>query len=449
MINADFINLVIGVAIFIVFTWGAFVSYKENETKAMFLMILTSFFVSPLFLLPAVYHFNFWYEYSIILWSLSAVISIIIFLPIKRKPSNRAVPKYRFDERDTIFSRRKLQPGTERYNEYYADKPQKEILDKKLRTKNGLLKKGSKYYNVFQFAAAEASFETVEQLQNFIEGEPAKKMVDVNPNKISRFIKEWSKKLGAVACGITTLKDYHLYSTGGFNENFGKPIIKNHKYAIAFTAEMDKSMLDSAPQGSVVMESAQQYLNPGTVAVQVAAFIRNLGYEAKAHIDGNYDVICPLVAEDAGLGEIGRMGILMTPKQGPRVRISVVTTDLPLIVDISTYDKSVTEFCNICKKCADACPSGAISHDGKMEVDGVERWKINPDACYSIWCSFGTDCARCVAVCPYSHPDNLIHNIIRFGIKHFPNFRLPALLMDDFFYGRKPKSKKMFDWMEI
>ncbi|MFQ6103859.1 MAG: hypothetical protein ACE5OP_06150 [Candidatus Glassbacteria bacterium] len=52
--------------------------------------------------------------------------------------------------------------------------------------------------------------------------------------------------------------------------------------------------------------------------------IRNLGYPARTHIDGNYRVVCPLVARDAGIGEIGRMGLLMTPRLGPRVRIAVV-----------------------------------------------------------------------------------------------------------------------------
>ena len=49
------------------------------------------------------------------------------------------------------------------------------------------------------------------------------------------------------------------------------------------------------------MESAQQYLNAGAIAAQIAAAIQSLGYEACAHIDGNYQVVYPLVARDAGL----------------------------------------------------------------------------------------------------------------------------------------------------
>ena len=38
------------------------------------------------------------------------------------------------------------------------------------------------------------------------------------------------------------------------------------------------------------------------IAVDVAKYLRELGYSARAHIDGNYRVIAPLVARAAGLG---------------------------------------------------------------------------------------------------------------------------------------------------
>lgn len=59
----------------------------------------------------------------------------------------------------------------------------------------------------------------------------------------------------------------------------------------------------------------------------MSAFLNKPGFNSRAHIDGDYELICPLVARDAGLGEIGRMGLLMTPRLGPRVRIAVVTTE--------------------------------------------------------------------------------------------------------------------------
>ena len=182
-------------------------------------------------------------------------------------------------------------------------------------------------------------------------------------------------------------------------------------------------------------------MNAGNIAVQLAMFIRNLGYSALPHFDGNYQVICPVVARDAGLGEFGRMGLLMTPELGPRVRVGVVTTDIPLVIDEYKYEPSVIDFCTICKKCADNCPSRAIMFEPMQEIGGVVRWKINHEACFTYWNIVGTDCGKCIQVCPYAHPNNLLHNLVRSGIKNSYIFANVALKMDDIFYGRKPDNK--------
>jgi len=143
------------------------------------------------------------------------------------------------------------------------------------------------------------------------------------------------------------------------------------------------------------------------------------------------------------------MGLLMTPKLGPRVRIAVVTTDMPLDVDTRSFDPSVTDFCNICKKCAKACPSNAISFDKRKDIDGVHRWQINQESCFNLWTIFGTDCGRCMSVCPYSHPDNLLHNLVRVGIRNSAIFSRLALFLDDAIYDSHPPSIPPSGWMKI
>jgi len=375
---------------------------------------------------------------------------LVFFFPAgKNKNYRQPVPAKQIDERDTMFSRNELKPGTVEFEEYYKNNPDKRKPDDAFRKKPGLLQPGTTQYNPFHFASADASFETIEELRAFVDGPVSEQQTDVAPEKITHYIKAWSKKLGAVDCGITELKKYHLYSVGGRAERRNKPVVNNHKYAIAFTVEMDRSMIAPAPRGTVVMESGQQYLESGRIALQVATFIRKLGYEARAHIDGNYQVVCPLVARDAGLGEIGRMGLLMTPKLGPRVRISVVTTNLPLVTDDPLHEYSMIDFCEKCKKCADACPSKAISFEPRKEIDGVLRWQINQEACFTLWSTLGTDCARCISVCPFSHPDNALHEVIRFGIKNSSLFRIAALKLDDVFYGRKPAAAPLPEWADI
>jgi len=131
----------------------------------------------------------------------------------------------------------------------------------------------------------------------------------------------------------------------------------------------------------------------------------------------------------------------MTPKHGPKVHIGVVTTDLELIANKYEKNHSVIDFCRICKKCADCCPSDSIPHEDPKLINGIKRWEIDSESCYTFWCKAGTDCGRCMAVCPYSHPIHSLHKIIRWGIRHSKAFRYLAIQLDNYFYGMKPAPK--------
>lgn len=444
----DIATLCLGILISAVLAYASYISIIEKEYRAARVSFLLSAIVFAPFLIIYLYDFQYKNIISLALIILVIVAGIILFLPIRPKlKGGIPTPKKIHDERDVMFSRNEIQPGEQRFNEYYKQHQEHKVLDDKFRDKPGLLGYKTTFREPISFASAHANLEVIEALKPLVNGKVADKKEDVDAKKISRHIKNWAKQLGAHTVAITELKDYHLYSHKGRGDLYGKEINNNHPYAIALTIEMDNDMVKTAPQGPVVMESTQQYLNAGTIALQIAHFIRNLGYSARAHIDGNYELICPLVARDAGLGEIGRIGLLMTPKLGPRVRIAVITTEIPLIIDKKPDYSSVIDFCKICKKCADICPSASISHDDRKVIDGVKRWKINHETCFTYWCTAGTDCGRCMAVCPYSHPNNLLHNFIRWGIHNSYIFRRFALKMDDMFYGRKPKSASFPSWM--
>lgn len=427
------------ILIFIVLFLAIFIIYsiiegeKTAVNKAIPVIIILGIFpvVNFLGLIPE------WGQIVITVLSLIGV--LLVLIPFGKMEITFKIPAKKYDERNIMFSRMELKKGTEKFEDYYKNKPQNQPKDDLFRKEPGLLSSGSKFYNPLLFNAAKATFSTVDLLQPLVE----KPVVDssdhqIEKAKISSFIKNWVIKLGAVDIGFTLLQPHHKYSHKGRGENYGNEVELNHKYAIAFTVEMNHKLLSYSPKGPIIMESAQQYLNAGTIAVQVAQFIRNLGFDARAHIDANYQLICPIVAQGAGLGTIGRMGLLMTPKLGPRVRIGVVTTNLELEINKKPIDTTVVQFCEICKKCAINCPSNAISADsGKKEYNWQFR-KINHEKCFTYWCIAGTDCGRCITVCPFSHPNNFIHNIIRWMIIRNSLNRWIALKLDDYFFGKKP-----------
>ncbi len=446
----EFIFLIAGALISGILFYVSIISILEKEIRAF----RVSFILSLITIIPflVIYLSDFPFKIGVIsvIISLIFITIIILFFPYQPKlKEGFQVPRDKHDERDIMFSRNELKPETEKYDSYYLNNPQKKELDDKFREKPGLLSSDSSMYHPYSYASAHANLEVIEALKPAVNGSVSENKTEVDPFKISSYVKTWCKKLGAHSVGITELKDYHLYSHKGRRELYGKVIENKHKYAIAITIEMNNEMIQTAPKGPVVMESTQQYLNSGTIALQIAYFIRGLGYEARAHIDGNYEVICPLIARDAGLGEIGRMGLLMTPELGPRVRIAAVTTNIPLKMDMFKEYSSSIDFCTICKKCADVCPSRSIPFEKREEINGVLRWQINSESCFTYWCTSGTDCGKCMAVCPYSHPDNFMHNFIRWGIKNSYIFRRFALYMDDLFYGRRPKSRNLPNWIDL
>jgi len=436
--------LLIGISavFFIPATAFVIISLREGEKKAALLsfwitLVGTAILLSSLALPP---RGRILFICSLL--GLGLVSILAFYFPLGEKTSESTDPQHQVDEREIIFARARLIPGTPEYKTYYRLHPDHQEPDDASRKKPGLLSPDAAYTDPLHSAAAGASFFLTSALREAVDGPVAEEKINNSPEDLTRAVKYLAGFYGAVDCGITILKSSHLYShIGRGSGEYGAPVILNHKFGIAFTVEMDFQMTGSAPFPPITMESGKQYVESARVAVQLAAAIRSLGYSARAHIDGNYRVIAPLVARDAGLGNIGRMGLLMTPRQGPRVRVGVVTSDLPLIPDQVQPDESLIDFCGICKKCADNCPSQSIPHGTRKEANGVFRWKINPESCYHYWTTIGTDCGRCMAVCPYSHPDNWAHNIVRKGISKSGTFRRAALVMDDFFYGKKPSAR--------
>jgi ferredoxin len=334
-------------------------------------------------------------------------------------------PLSRFDERDIQFSRVRLKSGTPEYVSYYALRPGNRRIDDEIRALPGLLSTRSALAEPALFASAEGSFFLTEALRGAVDGPVSEERAPCDPPRTTDYLKSLALYYGARTVGVTELRDYHIYSHIGRDfGRYGEPIPFEPGFAVAFTVEMDDRMVRAAPNAPAVMESSRQYVEAARIAVQLAAAIRKMGCPARAHIDGNYRLVAPLVARDAGLGEIGRMGLLMTP----------------------TRDTAAIDFCERCRKCADNCPARAIPSGGRAEVDGASRWRIDGDACFRYWNVIGTDCARCMSVCPYSHPDTLLHNAVRWGIRRSAFFRRAAVRLDDVFYGRRPKPRPAPLW---
>ncbi len=381
---------------------------------------------------------------NIIIISLEVIfvlISSIKYFPKKDIPALNNI--IRFDERDHMFSRMNQQNSSRISKKYYKLFPEKEKIDKEISKDPNLGEAGSKFFDKYFSPIANSAFKILDRTANLREGTIIPNSDSPDPTRITNIVKKIAKYYGAVDLGVTELKDHHLYSHHGRQtHNWGSTVTNNHKFGIVIVVKMDQDMMKKSPSISVLLESSKQYVESAKIAHLIAEYIREIGYDATSQVDGNYDVLAVPMAKDAGLGEVGRMGIFIHPKYGPAVRLSVVTTDMPLIKS-DPIDFHIEEFCNICKKCALNCPTGSITNQKKSKTRNFEHWSIDQQSCYSFWRKIGTDCGFCIRVCPYTKKDTPIHKLIRFYISRNPINQRIALFMDDIFYGKRftPVSK--------
>ena len=215
-----------------------------------------------------------------------------------------------------------------------------------------------------------------------------------DPVKMTADIKAFAKASGAALVGITTLSDEHRFE--GFDDSY--------KYAVSIAVPMDREEMQYTPSERSYTEIFRIYREVGQVAIKVAAHIRSLGYPALActNIVPDSTVVLHIpIAIQAGLGQLGKYGSMITKEYGSNVRLATILTDLPLILD-APVDLGVDDFCLNCKVCTTNCPPHAI-FETKQIVRGEEKWYVNFDKCVPYFASNET-CGICIEVCPWSTP---------------------------------------------
>ena len=122
-----------------------------------------------------------------------------------------------------------------------------------------------------------------------------------------------------------------------------------------------------------------------------------------------------MAATSAGLGWIGKNGLLISTDYGPRLSLATVLTDAPLDAD-APMEHSL---CGDCTLCVEHCPSRAITGSAwSRSLPFVELVRL--DACRSHKVTKrATDgkpnCGLCINICPYGRNDESAKNIVNRG----------------------------------
>lgn len=267
-----------------------------------------------------------------------------------------------------------------------------------------------------------------------------------SPKAASADVKKVSRFFGADLCGVTALDPRWLYDTRvdvrdmsqadlGLPEGLSHVIVLGH--------EMDKDLVRTYPSALGGAATGREYSHEAAIVMQLAAYIRNLGYQAVASMNDT-GLVIPMAVQ-AGLGEYARNQLVITQKFGPRLRFSKIFTDMPLDID-QPKRPGVAKFCDICTKCADACPVKALPFGspkvggGTSSIQGVKKWTSDAEKCFSFWAKLSSDCAICMRVCPFNRDLSSWPHRLWLRLALSPARRL-ALWLDRYRAGRlKPSS---------
>ncbi len=140
---------------------------------------------------------------------------------------------------------------------------------------------------------------------------------------------------------------------------------------------------------------------------RLASFIRTLGTpEHPAHARPLCDdapILERAWAARAGLGFVGKSGLLIVPGAGSMVLLGEVVTTLRLDVDVP-----MTERCGSCTRCLDACPTGAFTAPFVLDPRRcVSYLTIEHDSAIGSELREGVGehlfgCDDCQTVCPFN-----------------------------------------------
>lgn len=238
------------------------------------------------------------------------------------------------------------------------------------------------------------------------------KKTNIKIEKATNLIKEFVRLSGIDQIGITKVEKEDLYTNRGFNKNnfeYGDKVEHKFNYAIAFAVPIELDYINRAPSKELFMGAMLAYAKGSEVAARLAMYIKSLGYDAITDCHISYESPISFLGEKAGLGQMGRCNAVVNPKYGNRTKFAAVHTNLPLNLD-KQLDFGLHEFCELCRRCENNCPSKAISHDCSYDENNKKYWKHDEIACFKVWKSTGFSCGVCMSACPFSQgvDENLV-----------------------------------------
>src|SRR5688572_17149862 len=170
---------------------------------------------------------------------------------------------------------------------------------------------------------------------------------------VTEAIRQKARELGYGEVGFTRNDRHYVYQSR-------KPAMKNDlPHAICLALEQDYQKTQSIPSMAAEETHFGTYFNQGPLTMELTDFIRSMGY--RVQVSGptwHYGPMIPMFVQ-AGLGQLGANGQLLSPHFGSRARLQVIFTDANVTFD-QPIDYGIHKFCQVCQVCVNRCPGRAL-----------------------------------------------------------------------------------------
>jgi ferredoxin len=209
-----------------------------------------------------------------------------------------------------------------------------------------------------------------------------------SPELLTEELKEFAAQIGLSAIGIAEYDPKMTFEEFADRKEGDRVIVCILEQNFAATQTIPSSRADRATW-SCIAEVTE-------CSARIATMLQERGYRAHANdIDG--EGVSIAYAVQAGLGQLGLNGQLLTPASGSRCRLALVNTDAPLSFD-EPVDYGIPKICDSCRACVRRCPSKALTSK-RLSHRGVEKGKVSTARCMPVLEAVN-NCAICMKVCP-------------------------------------------------
>lgn len=237
-------------------------------------------------------------------------------------------------------------------------------------------------------------------------------------------IRDKARELGYGEVGFTRFDRRYLYQIRRQGVRADLP------HAVCLALEQDRAATQTMPSLEAEKAQGEAYKRQAELAMELVDHIRALGY--RAQVSGptwHFGPMIPMFVE-AGLGQLGVNGQLLSPHFGSRARLQIIITNARLLYD-RPVDYGIPKFCEICQVCFMRCPGRALQGQ-RVWFRGVDKAKLIYKRCRPVMARY-SGCGVCMKVCPiqkYGMKPVMEHyvetgNVLGKGTENLEGYELP------------------------